>query len=145
MCVLLRSRYVALCLGGMQAAVKAEIERHVATCGQRAEVRMFNEDCQGTKIYHMSTGQPSPVPTNLFGVLEMTRYVFVRSGSCLWARDRPRHLLRKRQGSSNFLNSTAVPGLGCVLLTLCRGSPSFELSFEDARPTPTNEHRENQE
>lgn len=42
-----RFRYVALCLGGMQAVVKAEIERHVAACGQTAEVRMFNEDCQG--------------------------------------------------------------------------------------------------
>eukprot|EP00752_Nemacystus_decipiens_P012903 g11421.t1 len=45
-----RDWYVALCLGGMQAAVKADIERHVAACDQIAEVRMFNEDCGGAPV-----------------------------------------------------------------------------------------------
>eukprot|EP00903_Cladosiphon_okamuranus_P006217 g6110.t2 len=34
----------------MQAAIKAEIERHVTACGHGAEIRMFNEDRQGAPV-----------------------------------------------------------------------------------------------
>ena len=40
-------RYLALCLGGLQLVVPAEVERHLAAAGHRAEVHVFNEDCRG--------------------------------------------------------------------------------------------------
>ncbi len=40
-------RYLVLCLGGLQATVQAEVERHLAAAGHRAEVRVFSEDCRG--------------------------------------------------------------------------------------------------
>lgn len=55
-CCPLRNRYLVLCLGGMQTTVKAEVERHLATCGQTAEVRVFEEDCRGT--YTCVYGRP---------------------------------------------------------------------------------------
>ena len=47
LCSVCARRFLALCLGGLQLVVKAEVERHLAAAGHRAEVHVFNEDCRG--------------------------------------------------------------------------------------------------
>lgn len=41
-------RYMALCLGGLQSTVKAEVERQITAHGRwRADVQIFQEDFEG--------------------------------------------------------------------------------------------------
>ncbi|CAM9513419.1 unnamed protein product [Scytosiphon promiscuus] len=53
--------YLVLCLGGLQAIVKTEIERCIAESGYRVNVTIFKEDCRGAPalfddIHHGQAG-----------------------------------------------------------------------------------------
>ena len=58
-------RYLLICVGGLQAVVKTEVERHMAACGRKAYVQVFQEDFQGIALY----GKSSCKRRRVYGVL----------------------------------------------------------------------------
>ncbi|CAM9275996.1 unnamed protein product [Laminaria digitata] len=51
--------YLLLCVGGLQAVVKTEVERHFKEYGRKVSVQVFQEDCQGSRdlVEGVHTGQ----------------------------------------------------------------------------------------